>query len=271
MRVVQISDTHVSARGGVPRDNLGRVIDHVNDRLGPDLVVVSGDLVALDPDEAADRTAAHEVLGSLRAPVRVIPGNHDVGDVGERPWMGLGVTASRVAAFRDVWGADRWAHAVDGWTVVGINSQVLGSGLPDEDEQWRWLADVAAEGSGPVLLFSHVPPLELEPGLPAGTTLGAASRERVLGTLGDRLRAIGAGHLHTYRQERRHGVEVVWGPATAMISGPGRSPGIVVWDLNGDARASFEEVPGLEAHELRQIPVLAEQLAQLEARAAAEA
>jgi hypothetical protein len=44
----------------------------------------------------------------------------------------------------------------------------------------------------------------------------------------------------------------------------------VVWDLHREAlEARFEPVPGLEERELRDIPVLVEQLAELEARTGA--
>jgi 3',5'-cyclic AMP phosphodiesterase CpdA len=271
MRIVQISDTHVSARGGVPRDNLEKVVEHVN-RLRPDLVVHSGDLVALDPDLEADRATVRELLSGLRMPWRVIPGNHDVGDVGERPWMGIGVTASRIAAYRESWGPDQWVETVDGWAVVGFDSQLLGSGLQEEHHQWERIAGVAA-GAHPVLLFSHVPPFPPEAGLPEGAVLENDHRDRLLDLfeLGDgRLRGIGAGHLHLYRQERRGGAVMVWGPATAMILRPGLPAGIVVWDLHREAlEARFEPVPGLEERELRDIPVLVEQLAELEARTGA--
>lgn len=266
MRIAQISDTHVSARGGVPLDNLEKVIEHLN-RLQPDLVVHTGDLVALDPDLESDRAAVRDLLSRLRMPWRVIPGNHDVGDVGDRPWMGIGVTAARIAAYRESWGPDQWAETVDGWTVVGFDSQLLGTGLHDEEEQWERLAGIAA-GSGPVLLFSHVPPFPPEDGLPEGAVLGDAHRERLLAAFaGGRLRGIGAGHLHLYQQERRDGLTMVWGPATAMILRPGLRAGMVVWDLGGGAlEARFEPVPGLEERELREIPVLVQQLAELQAR-----
>lgn len=270
MRIVQISDTHVSARGGTPWENLERVVEHVNRRIRPDLVVHTGDLVALDPDLEADRAAVRELLSGLQMPWRVIPGNHDVGDVGNRPWMGLGVTASRIAAYRESWGPDQWVEAFDGWTVVGVDSQLLGTGLLEEEQQWDRLKRIAG-GGHPVLLFSHVPPLPNQEGLPEGAVLDDTQRDRLLDLFAGRcLRGIGAGHLHIYAQERRDPFTMVWAPSTAIVSWPGERLGIMVWDLRGAAlEARFESVAGLEERQLRDIPVLVEQLAELESRAEA--
>ena len=60
----------------------------------PDLLVVTGDIVLEDPDDADDREYAHAVLTGAPCPVLAIPGNHDIGfygEVEERP--------RRVAAF----------------------------------------------------------------------------------------------------------------------------------------------------------------------------
>ena len=54
MRIVQLSDTHLSHLGGVMNENFSQLVDFVNDVLKPDLVVNSGDIVLLSPDIAED-------------------------------------------------------------------------------------------------------------------------------------------------------------------------------------------------------------------------
>ena len=95
MRIVQISDTHISHLGGVTTDNFSRLVEFVNDELHPDLIVNSGDVSILTPDSEADREAAYKLHQCFNAPVAVLPGNHDLGEPGDHPWMGLSVTSGQ--------------------------------------------------------------------------------------------------------------------------------------------------------------------------------
>ena len=97
MRIVQISDTHISHLDGSPSANARRIVEFVNG-LEPDLVVHTGDVTILDPDVDEDRVAAKEILAGIAAPLRVLPGNHDVGEPGPEPFGGRAVTSERIAA-----------------------------------------------------------------------------------------------------------------------------------------------------------------------------
>lgn len=107
MKIVQISDTHISYLGGATRDSATRMIEFVNS-LHPDFVIHTGDVTILDPDEDRDRVAAAEVLAGLDAPLKVLPGNHDVGEPGEEPFGDRPVTSERVHAFRSTLGSITW-------------------------------------------------------------------------------------------------------------------------------------------------------------------
>ena len=131
MRIVQISDTHLSHLGGVTTANLRQIAAWVNTTLAPDLIVNTGDIVAAAPDQPLDRDWARAVHGAFHAPVVYLPGNHDVGEPGPAPWKGLGVTADRVAAHRAVFGPDQFAVRDGDWLVAGFNSELLGSGLDE--------------------------------------------------------------------------------------------------------------------------------------------
>lgn len=269
-RIVQISDSHAGSRGGVPLDNLRRTVDHINQELRPDFVIHTGDAVALDPDLFTDRVVVREALSGLAAPYRLVPGNHDIGDVGNPPWNGLGTTAERVAAFRDFWGPDHWAESIDGWSLIGFDSQLLGTGLPEETEQWQWLREVARDGEGPALLFSHRPLFPPDPRF-AETALTEVESARLLSLFeGGRLRGVGSGHLHTFEVGEHDGMSIVWAPAVGTISRQGERAGIVVWDLGErDVHPRFERAPGLQDREISEIPELAQHMAELNARRAA--
>jgi 3',5'-cyclic AMP phosphodiesterase CpdA len=278
MRIVQISDTHLSHLGGVMCDNFSLLVDFVNDVLKPDLVVNSGDLVILSPDSSEDREAVRAAHERFAAPVRIIPGNHDVGMPGDHPWMGIATTAERVANFRSVFGSDRFLELVDpSWAIVGMNSEILSTGLDEEAEQWEWLDEVGEQVRGrSVLLFLHRP---LRSPMPAFTehelALGDVERARLLECFASaRLRAVGSGHLHRYLQGLDGDVITVSAPSTAFI---GRDPamqtglnqlGVVEYRIEGDdIEAYFRSIPALVEDEPFAIPAFIETMARIESAA----
>jgi 3',5'-cyclic AMP phosphodiesterase CpdA len=284
MRIIQFSDTHISHLGGIGYRNAERLVDHLNEVVLPDLAVNTGDVVILDPDAADDRDAAMRIHERIQAPLRVLPGNHDVGECAPDPWRGLGVTSERVQGFRSAWGSDRFvlfgdaAHDAQEWAFIGISSELCGSGLPEEDEQWTWLEEVAAEAAGrSVMLFLHKP-LVIDDGTRENVTLTAAARERILGTFGgDDLQVIANGHVHRYRRTAADDVMMVWAPSLAFSTpaepqlkfGPGTA-GIVEYSIHGrrvDAR--FVKVPGIEgAADFFALPEAQQSLETLERRSA---
>ncbi|OLT14323.1 hypothetical protein BJF78_02400 [Pseudonocardia sp. CNS-139] len=259
LRVAHVTDTHLAADAADGRSAAGRAgWEAVAAALAldpPDLVVHTGDLVLGDPDTAADHTHARRLLAGLPCPVLVVPGNHDVGDHADRPdlpaaWLGKPVTEARCRRFREVWGGDRWAVRRAGWLLVGLNSLVLGSGLPSEAAQRDWLAAVLGAWPGPAAVFLHEP-LVLDP------DAGCAAREtwamppvdarlRLLDALGAGPAAVvlvASGHLHRFRDVAAAGRRHVTAPSTAypIVPQPGMPqpagdprPGYVRYDLRPD-------------------------------------
>jgi len=147
-RIIVISDPHLSPTHGFFWDNWCRACEAVN-RLAPDAVIVSGDLCINGPDSDAEVAFARRALDRLRPPVHAIPGNHDVGD--EPPGQAADqiIDARRLQRWLSVFGADRFAFDAGNWRVLGINAQLLGSGLPQEGEQDAWLDGEL--GAGPLI------------------------------------------------------------------------------------------------------------------------
>jgi alkaline phosphatase D len=224
-RVVQITDTHLSPRFGVPAEWAG--LAEWLDENPPDLVVNTGDIVYEDPDDDADRDFARRLHDELAPPLVVIPGNHDIGFYGEdaeRP--------RRLEAFRDTWSGDRFVVDLAGWRLVGANAYLLGT--PEHDE---WLAD-AVHVEEPVLLFVHQPVddpsgdewvMPPEPG---------AAFERAIAGAGVRLVACG----HRHRSTMFGGA--LWAPSLTLMGDTERAdgadprPGFVefVFSSDGDLR-----------------------------------
>jgi 3',5'-cyclic AMP phosphodiesterase CpdA len=261
MRIIQFSDTHISHLGGLGAKNVALLADYINEVVHPDLVINTGDIVLLNPDSMGDREFAFDLHRRINAPLRVVPGNHDVGEAGDKPWMGLGVTGDRVAAFRRTWGPDRFlelGRASQGsanWAFVGISSEVLSTGVPQEAEQWEWLAAVAAQVRGmSVILFLHKP-LWLSGGSREGITVAGPARDRILSTFaGAHLRVVGNGHVHRYHSGFEGDVHSVWAPSLTFAPnaepehgfGPGES-GVVEYVVDDDTvEARFRTIPGVQ-------------------------
>ncbi len=173
MRVVQLSDLHLgpvdheinAAMNRRAWDNARQVAARLNARADAEslVIVITGDLTDNGHRFPAEYGPAGEWLATLPGTVRVVPGNHDVGNFATAPMPSNNrelICATNLEQWRETWGDDHWAHAADGHRLVGINSMLLGSGLDAEAAQWSWLeaqldeADGAGEG---VWVFQHAP------------------------------------------------------------------------------------------------------------------
>jgi len=266
VRIVQISDTHLSHQGGITNANFKGIVTFVNEALRPDLVVNTGDVVAASPDEPGDRETARDLHSLFDAPVRIVPGNHDVGEPGTDTWMGLQVTSARVAAYRAALGDDRFVESTSDGAAVGINSELLGSGLPEEEQQWAWLDDTLGALDGrPAVLFLHKPVWHPRRGSQARhLSIPVTARRRLIALDGFRsVRAIGSGHLHRFRRRVRPGLLEVWAPSTGFVGQTKTATtyfeqlGVVEWLVGqGGVQAWFRAPVDLCEREGEDIPEL---------------
>jgi Icc protein len=164
------------------------VIDEIR-VLGPDAVVVKGDLTAGGTEaEYREFLAAYGSLGSAMHHVR---GNHD----------------AMVDPAMAVEGAP---YAVD---VGGVALAVLDTVIPGTDsgqmsaEQVQWLDDLAAARAGPVFAFGHHPCFDVEHGRRSGRAyfgIQPDDSDRLVAAVGrhDNLVGYFAGHTHRNRVRR---------------------------------------------------------------------
>jgi 3',5'-cyclic AMP phosphodiesterase CpdA len=258
-RIVVISDPHLSPTHGFFWDNWCRACEAVN-RLAPDAVIVSGDLCINGPDSDAEVAFARRALGQLSPPVHAIPGNHDVGDEPPGQEADQIIDDRRLRRWLSVFGADRFAFEAGGWRVLGINAQLLGSGLPQEGEQDAWLDGELGAASQPVLLALHKP-MFLQAADETEVTarsINPEPRARLLRRLrGTPVRAVISGHLHCHRDVVRDGLRHVWAPSTAfLVQEPADAAadnilGILSVELgNYGVQVELVDVPGLVPHDL---------------------
>ena len=246
---VHASDTHISERT-VARTRRLRAL---TDSLGPDFVLITGDLVrdALRVGEAEargyyDLFAAERKL--FRAPVHTSVGNHEV--------FGIETQLSRVdpghplfgrAMYRDYFGPDYYSFTRGGVHFVALNTV-------DVDGQWyyghvdslqlAWLRrDLAAiPADMPVVTFNHIPfymtadqvnGYDDDPPAPTLITVNGKAQFRhvvsnaaeVLEVLGPRrpVLALG-GHIHFAETIERAGESVRFATAAATVGRAGKRP-----------------------------------------------
>lgn len=245
IRVVQVSDTHLSMKRAYFHDNWEVFTAAMADN-PPDLIVASGDISfdgAGDEDDLAFARREHD---RLAAPWVAIPGNHDIGESAVAVRLDQPVDDERIGRWRRHVGAQFWARDLGAWRLLGIDTALLGGGRPEEAEQWSFVERSLAERDGrPVLVFMHMPPFGLDVADAGFTTLAVphAVRGRLLATLSAAagVKAIACGHVHVHRRDEHRGVEIVWAPATSFFNILERQhagygiprPGYIEWTLEG--------------------------------------
>ena len=99
MRIIQISDTHLSPGKAHFIDNWAPLARWIAEQR-PDLVIHTGDVTVDGADVDADLEYAAGLLRALGVRFRAVTGNHDVGDAGsdrqpvndERPGAGAPIS-----------------------------------------------------------------------------------------------------------------------------------------------------------------------------------
>jgi 3',5'-cyclic AMP phosphodiesterase CpdA len=261
-RMIVISDPHLSPTHGFFWENWRRACAAVN-RMAPDAVIVSGDLCINGPDSDAEIAFAGRALRHLDAPVFAIPGNHDVGDEPPGQEPDQIIDSRRLERWMLVFGGDRFALDLGGWRVLGINAQLLGSGLAEESGQDAWLERELSQTSQPIMLVLHKP-LFLQSADEIEMTASSINPEP-RGRLLRRLRrsptqVVVSGHLHCHRDVVRDGLRHVWAPSTAfrleahVDADAAAIVGILSVELEqGGARVEVIDVPGLVPYDLAEL------------------
>ena len=235
MRIIQISDTHLSRRYDYFAPNSAAAATALA-KLKPNLFIHTGDLAmdaALDPEELS---LGKDWIDALPAKVLAVPGNHDVGDLlYNRPDQP--VTDARLRAWRDTIGPDCWSLMQGGWQLIGLNAMLLGTGHVEEEAQFDWLASIV-QRSHPTALFLHKPLCieRLDEGPFGYWTVPPEPRARLMAVLdGQPVRLFASGHLHVQHQHAVAAAKHVWAPATSFVVGGGQET------IGGERQLGFVE------------------------------
>lgn len=219
-RILQVSDTHLSRTHPLFQFNFEVTLREIA-RLRPDLVIYTGDLSLNGPDNPDDVRYAHEQIRRTPCTHFALPGNHDIGLVPANGHADQLITEARLAHYRDTFAYDRFTAEIDGWRIVGLNSQLLGSGLAGEEAgQYDWLARVLT-CDRPVAVFMHYPlfihgPGDTDEGHHA---LSLEVRRRLMACFAEagNVRFVGSGHLHQARSAVHGEMRCEWAPSSAFV------------------------------------------------------
>ena len=211
-QLLVVADSHLSPAAPHADEHWSAIVADVG-RRRPDLVVHAGDISMDGANDPADLHHARRRLDELPVPWRAIPGNHDIGDVGDTAEP---IDERRRGAYEDAFGAGSWDLRLDGWHLVGIDIQTLTSSLPTAAVLWGWLEETAT-GRNPTVLFIHRPLMPLRPDEydePRRYVTGDG-RRRLLDLIGRAgVQLVVSGHVHQWRDVVSGQCRHVWAPST---------------------------------------------------------
>jgi 3',5'-cyclic AMP phosphodiesterase CpdA len=228
VRVAFVSDTHVNLRTNEPGLSYNRQFDQVIAEVNAaqvDLVLIAGDLT--DGGKRDQMELFMQKAKQFKPPVLFVPGNHDVGMVGNAETK-TSITPERVSLFGKELGPNWFVQEKAGLRVVGINSCLLGSGLKEEEDQWKFLEkELAKPQRQPTLLLEHFPLFIKSAEEPrVGTwNVPPEQRKRLLAMIQQaQVRAVLSGHLHYPITNRLDGILFLGNTTTAFGLPRGKTP-----------------------------------------------
>lgn len=226
-RVLHVSDLHFGSHDD-PRLEPG--LEALIDRVGPELVIASGDLTHRGRPDQHDRAATF--LRGLNRPVLAVPGNHDI------PYGPIARFTKTWTEFERRWETTEPVHRSDTLFVVGLNSV-----RPWLHQSGRIRSAQLARAAE---LFAEAPPTALRIAVLHHHLLGApwrsrkkpvARRSAVLAALVDAgAELILAGHIHQAAVSERHEFEVVTGDIRGVTVSIAPGLGQPRPDRRGEAR-----------------------------------
>jgi 3',5'-cyclic AMP phosphodiesterase CpdA len=256
MRIIQISDTHLSPGKAHFVDNWTPLARWIAEQR-PDLVIHTGDVTVDGAEVEADLKHAAQLMRALGVRFRAVPGNHDVGDAGHRFQP---VDDGRLRRWRAHFGPDRWVEDAENYRLIGLDALLLGSGEREEAAQAEWLETVMGNAGGRQIAWFLHRPLFLERPDEGDTgywSIKPQPRSRLIElTRRHPVALVASGHVHKAHDFRNEGTRYIWAPASSFLVGEMAPPmpgekrlGAVVYNIDGGTlEAEIVEVPGLAPH-----------------------
>lgn len=244
-RLVHVSDTHLSRTHGYFDVNWS-AFRQAMAASPPDMLVHGGDISFNGPAAPPDLAYAAEEIASLGLSWRAIPGNHDIGEAPDYCRLNQPINRARIDAWRRHVGSQWWQCDVPHWRLIGLDTALMGSNLPEEQQQLAFLREaLATRGALHAMVFIHMPPFGHDHSSPAHPTSYIPIKPRGMfldACANAGVKVIACGHKHVYRTVRHREMDIVWAPATAMVdvrndlAQPGTfpRPGYLEWTLGSE-------------------------------------
>lgn len=230
-RFVVIGDTHVNPTdesGASPyksqlhsNERLRHTIAVIN-KLDPAFVLHVGDMVHPIPETEGYPVAARrfrEIVHALRAPIHLVPGNHDVGDK-NADYVPAGIIREEfLGMYRENFGEHYYSFDWMGCRFIIINTSLINSGMAEEVLQQKWLdRQLTENGARRCMLFMHYPPyvaVDSEHG--HYDNIDEPGRGLFLKSINGRVECVFTGHVHNFFFNRYGSTNFYLMPSTAFV------------------------------------------------------
>lgn len=242
---VQMSDPQIgfmdrSAGYGQSDSLMMAAVSAVN-ALDPAFVLVTGDLVN-DPYDPVQDSIYRVRIAGVKAPVYVIPGNHDM----------KGFSEEEHAHYMSMRASDRFSFQANGCAFIGFDSNcILDKAADFEARQKAWLQAelAAARGCRYIFVFLHCPIIrESMDEKEDHSNFPVAKREEYIGLFkAYGVTAVFAGHTHQEYACEYDGIRFYTAGPVGNAIGHGRS-GYQVVRVDADGYAvDYVPTPGVRA------------------------
>ncbi len=229
-----ITDTHINQRemecnspfavNRLANERMRYVVGLLNSQKELAFTMHLGDLIHPVPEmknlysEAAGRFCAQ--ISSLRSPIYLAPGNHDVGDKPVDWSPARKVSDEYIDLWTKTFGNHYYSFDHEGCHFSILNAQILNSGLASEREQRIWFEDDLRRNSGKrSFIFLHYPPFICHDAESENyDNIAEPARAWLLSMLSEHnVEALFAGHVHNFWYNRYLNTKCYLVPSTSFV------------------------------------------------------
>jgi len=231
---IQVTDPQFGmfeSNGGFEKETelYGKAVEVIN-RLNPDFVVITGDLInnKEDKTQIAEFKRITAKINS-RIPIYYSPGNHDIGQPPTQP---------DIDSFVSEYGNDRFTFKHKKSLFIGLNSCIIKANTPVlEQLQFDWLKKELSKAKRiqHIVIFSHYPFFITSVDEPETySNIGIETRNKYLSLFKEeKVDAIFAGHLHNNGSAKYGNMEMITTSAVGKPLGK-LSSGIRIIEVYSD-------------------------------------